>query len=149
MLSARNADYLETVYLLSLRHDTVGVSQVAEERGVTIPTARSAIARLRDGGYVRQERYGKILLTAQGRRSAEHVYRTHRIIFRFLHDVLGVDAETADAEACKMEHGLSENTRAKLVDFIDERSSDQHRGQAGGQDPGKAIAPEAEDDTAV
>ncbi len=50
MLSARNADYLETVYLLSLRNDTVGVSQVAAERDVTVPTARSAIARLRKDG---------------------------------------------------------------------------------------------------
>ena len=48
MLSARIADYLETVYLLSLRQDTVGVSQVATERGVTIPTARSAVRKLKD-----------------------------------------------------------------------------------------------------
>jgi DtxR family Mn-dependent transcriptional regulator len=119
MLSPRTLDYLETVYLLSLRRDTVGVSQVAAERDVTIPTARSAIVRLRTAGFVRQERYGKILLTEKGRKRAESVYRTHRVIFRFLHDVLGVDAETADAEACKMEHGLSENTRARLVDFLD------------------------------
>lgn len=119
MLSARTLDYLETVYLLSLENDTVGVSQVAAERNVTIPTARSAIVRLRNAGLVRQERYGKILLTESGRRRAESVYRTHRVIFRFLHDVLGVDEETADAEACEMEHGLSENTRARLVAFLD------------------------------
>ena len=119
MLSARTLDYLETVYLLSLENDTVGVSQVAAERDVTIPTARSAIVRLRNAGLVRQERYGKILLTESGRRRAESVYRTHRVIFRFLHDVLGVDEETADAEACEMEHGLSENTRARLVAFLD------------------------------
>jgi DtxR family Mn-dependent transcriptional regulator len=127
MLSARSADYLETIYLLSLRHDTVGVSQVAEERGVTIPTARSAIGRLRKAGYVRQERYGKILLTESGRGRAEYVYRTHRIIFRFLHEVLGVDSETADSEACRMEHGLSENTRDRLVDFLDEQCANEDR----------------------
>jgi DtxR family Mn-dependent transcriptional regulator len=119
MLSARTLDYLETVYLLSLENDTVGVSQVAAERNVTIPTARSAIVRLRDAGLVRQERYGKILLTESGRKRAESVYRTHRVIFRFLHDVLGVDEKTADAEACKMEHGLSEDTRTRLVAFLD------------------------------
>jgi DtxR family Mn-dependent transcriptional regulator len=118
MLSPRTLDYLETVYLLSLERDTVGVSQVAAERDVTIPTARSAIERLRKAGFVKQERYGKILLTESGRKRAESVYRTHSVIFRFLHDVLGVDAETADAEACKMEHGLSEDTRARLVDFL-------------------------------
>jgi len=127
MLSARSADYLETVYLLSLRNDTVGVSQVAAERGVTIPTARSAICRLRDAGYVRQERYGKILLTDQGRTRAESVYRTHEVIYRFLHEVLGVDSETADAEACKMEHGLSENTRKRLVDFLNDQCATEGR----------------------
>jgi DtxR family Mn-dependent transcriptional regulator len=121
MLTPRSADYLETVYLLSREKDTVGVSQVAAERGVTIPTARSAIGRLRKDGYLRQERYGKILLTELGRSRAESVYRTHTVIFRFLHEVLGVDAETADAEACKMEHGLSEKTRARLVEFLDEQ----------------------------
>jgi len=123
MLSPRSADYLETVYLLSLSHDTLGVSQVAAERGVTIPTARSAIRRLRKGGFVRQERYGKILLTDLGRDRAKSVYRTHEVIYRFLHGVLGVDAETADSEACKMEHGLSEDTRGRLVAFLDEQSA--------------------------
>ncbi len=120
MLSARSADYLETVFLLSLKNDTVGVSQLAAERGVTIPTARSAVERLKRAGYVRQERYGKILLTELGRVRAESVYRTHTIMFRFLHEVLGLDADTANRDACELEHGLSEKTRARLVEFLDE-----------------------------
>jgi len=124
MLSPRTVDYLETIYLLSLEQDTVGVSQVAAHRDVTIPTARSAILRLRDAGFVRQERYGKVLLTETGRSHAESVYRTHKVIYRFLHEVLGVDPETADSEACKMEHGLSEATRARLVEFLDCQCTD-------------------------
>jgi len=125
MLSARTADYLETIYLLSLRNDTVGVSQVAAERGVTTPTARAAIGRLRKAGYVRQERYGKVMLTNSGRRRAESVYRSHRVIFRFLHEVLGVDTEKADSEACAMEHGLSEDTRSRLVRFLDSQADSE------------------------
>ncbi len=135
MLSARSADYLETVYLLSLRNDTVGVSQVAAERAVTVPTARSAIARLRKDGYVRQERYGKILLTELGRSRAESVYRTHRVIFGLLLAVRGVDAETADTEACKMEHGLSEKTRARLAEFLDEQCAPEEARETGGAAP--------------
>lgn len=119
MLPARTLDYLETIYLLSLRNDTVGVSQVAAERGVTIPTARSAIRRLKQSGYVRQERYGKVVLTPKGRSEAAGVYRTHTMLFRFLHDVLAVDPETADAEACRLEHGLSDDTLRRLVRFLD------------------------------
>jgi DtxR family Mn-dependent transcriptional regulator len=119
MLTPRTADYLETIYLLSLRHDTVGVSQVAAERDVTIPTARAAVDRLKKGGFCRQERYGKIVLTVKGRERAETVYGKHRALFKFLHDVLGVDSDTADGEACALEHGLSPETKAKLVAFMD------------------------------
>lgn len=121
MLTPRTADYLESIYLLSLDHDTVGVSQVAAERDVTIPTARAAVDRLKKGGFVRQERYGKIVLTEKGRARAEAVYGTHRALFRFIHNVLGVDADTADTEACKLEHGLSQDTKARLVRFLDEK----------------------------
>jgi len=120
MLSPRSADYLETVYLLSLRQDTVGVSQVAAERQVTIPTARSAIGRLKKLGLVRQKRYGKIILTEPGRRRAARVYRTHTVLFRFLHEVLGVEHDVADAEACRLEHGLGGDTLSRLVQFLDD-----------------------------
>jgi DtxR family Mn-dependent transcriptional regulator len=121
MLSDRTSDYLETIYLLSLRQDTVGISQVAAARGVTIPTARAAVRRLKDDGCIRQERYGKIILTDDGRERAASVYRTHSALYRFLHTVLGVPAETADADACRLEHGLSETTLGRLMDFLDAR----------------------------
>ncbi len=124
MLTPRAADYLETIYLLSLTNDTVGVSQVAVERGVTIPTARAAVGTLKKGGYVQQERYGKIVLTERGRAKAENIYAIHHALFRFIHEMLGVDAETADGEACKLEHGLSQETKTRLVRFMDERAAE-------------------------
>lgn len=119
MLSPRAADYLETVYLLSLGQDTVGISQVAAERGVKVPSARAAVLRLRDKGYVRQERYGKIILTDKGRKRAAVVYRKHSVIYRFLHGMLGVEPETADEEACRLEHELGPNTLTRLSRFMD------------------------------
>ncbi len=119
MLSVRATDYLETIYLLSLKHDTVGISQVAAERDVTIPTARSGVVRLKRNGLVRQERYGKVVLTEEGRLRAVEIYRTHTLLFRFLHDTLGVERERADAEACRLEHDLSADTVAKLVRFME------------------------------
>jgi Mn-dependent DtxR family transcriptional regulator len=123
MLSDRTSDYLETIYLLSLRQDTVGISQVAAARGVTIPTARAAMGRLKKDGCIRQERYGKILLTDDGRERAARVYRTHSTLFRFLHDVLGVTVETADADACRLEHGLSDATLGRLTEFLDSHAA--------------------------
>jgi DtxR family Mn-dependent transcriptional regulator len=142
MLSPRTADYLETIYVLSLQHDTVGVSQVAADRKVTVPTARSAIGRLKDDGYVRQERYGKVLLTQKGRERAARVYRSHTVLFRFLHEVLRVQPSRADEEACRLEHGLSQDTLAKLLEFLDAQSGlgpkPSKRDAAGGRgtDPG-------------
>lgn len=120
MLTPRAIDYLETIYLLSQRQDTVGVSQVAAERDVTIPTARAAVRKLKEAGYVRQERYGKIVLTKKGTARAATVYRTHTVLYRFLHDLLGVAAGKADDEACRLEHGLSRDTLSRLIDFLDE-----------------------------
>jgi len=134
MLTARTTDYLETIYLLSQRHDTVGVSQVAAERDVTIPTARAAVGRLKNAGYVRQERYGKIVLTRKGSARAARVYRTHRLLYRFLHDVLGVASGTADGEACKLEHGLSEDTLSRLVRFLDRHPELAERVEARAQE---------------
>ncbi len=123
MLTPRSVDYLETIYLLSLRHDTVGVSQLAAEREVTIPTARYAVSRLKTGGYVRQERYGKLVLTDMGRVRGAEIYRAHSVIFQFLHHVLGVDAARADSEACRLEHGLSADTVSRLIDFLERGAS--------------------------
>ena len=46
------------------------------------------------------------------------MYRTHSTLFRFLHDVLGVPVETADADACRLEHGLSDTTLGRLTEFL-------------------------------
>jgi DtxR family Mn-dependent transcriptional regulator len=123
VLTPRTVDYLETIYLLSLRHDTVGVSQVAAERDVTIPTARSAVGRLKTEGYVRQERYGKVVLTDKGRQRGAEIYKTHSVLFRFLSDMLGVEKDRADSEACRLEHELSADTVAKLIEFLEREPS--------------------------
>jgi Mn-dependent DtxR family transcriptional regulator len=90
---------------------------------VTVPTARAAVRRLKDDGCIRQERYGKILLTDDGRERAAVVYRTHSALFRFLRDVLGVDPATADGDACRLEHGLSDETLARLTAFLEDRAA--------------------------
>jgi len=145
MLTPRTADYLETVYLLSLQHDTVGVTQVAAARGVTIPTARAAVRRLKESGYVRQEKYGKIVLTGRGKRRAARVYRTHRTLFRFLHGVLGVERRRADTEACRLEHGLSQETLGLLSDFLDRHAELVATDGAADEGCGETVGAETEE----
>jgi DtxR family Mn-dependent transcriptional regulator len=73
---------------------------------------------LSDSGLVQHRRYGAITLTTSGMRSARDVYHRHTTLLSFLTDVLGVDAETAREDACKLEHSLSAASVSKLTDFV-------------------------------
>ncbi len=118
-LSDKDQDYLETIYVISRDHDTVGVTDVAKARNVTVPTARTAVARLIRNGLVRQQLYGKIMLNEEGERLGEEIYSVHRTLRRFLCEILLLEPKQADEEACRMEHGLSKATLRRLRLFLD------------------------------
>jgi DtxR family Mn-dependent transcriptional regulator len=70
-------------------------------------------------GLVTQERYGKVFLTPSGREHAVRVKRRHRVLRAFLIQILGVSPDTADKDACLMEHVISSETMEKLVLFLE------------------------------
>ena len=117
-ISPKIEDYLETIYRLSLEMDTVGVTDVAKARNVSVPTARTAVNRLQEYGFLHQKHYGKIILHEAGRKKGEEIFSVHKTLRRFLRDFLLVDEETAEKEACKMEHGLSHETLERLQMFL-------------------------------
>ena len=117
-LSSRKEDYLETIFRLASKIESVGISDIARERGVTLPTVKSAMTKLKKDGLVTQRHYGKVVLTEIGRRKAEEVYKAHKTIRAFLHKILELPEEIAEAEACKMEHGLSGQTLEKLRAYV-------------------------------
>jgi DtxR family Mn-dependent transcriptional regulator len=117
-LSSKKEDYLETIYRLSTGAGTVGLTDIARERGVTLPTVNSAIGKLKEDGLVNQEHYGKIALTPAGERKAAEIYRAHKVLSRFLSEILGLSTRQAENEACIMEHGLSPMTLQRLENFI-------------------------------
>lgn len=119
MLSSKLEDYLETIYLLSKREDTVGVTEVARERGVAVPTVRTAIVKLQEVGMVRQQPYGKIILTPQGEETGASIYRVHKTLYRFLAEILLIDPKRAEREACRLEHDLSRETLKRLITFLE------------------------------
>jgi DtxR family Mn-dependent transcriptional regulator len=118
-ISPKIEDYLETIFRLSQEMDTVGVTDVAKARMVSVPTARTAVNKLQELGLVHQKHYGKIILHESGRIKGEQIYRIHRTLRRFLRDILLVDEEIAEKEACQMEHGLSLETLERLNIFLD------------------------------
>ena len=112
-------DYLEAIAQLAKTRDSVRVTQLSEELGVSKPSVSAALSKLSNAGLVRHERYGTIDLTNKGRKLADDVIRRHQIMFRLLTDILGVDRETAEKDACKMEHILSSVSLERLTQFVE------------------------------
>nr|MBN2278689.1 metal-dependent transcriptional regulator [candidate division Zixibacteria bacterium] len=118
-LTSKVEDYLETIYRLSISGDEVGISDVARERGVTLPTVISAVNKLKEMGLVSQQHYGKIHLEASGIDKAREIYETHKALKSFLTEVLRLPADHSEHEACRMEHVMSGKTINRLVTFMD------------------------------
>jgi Mn-dependent DtxR family transcriptional regulator len=115
VLREAGEDYLEAILKLEDTEQNVRSIDVAAELGVSRPSVNKALGVLKKAGMVDQQPYGRISLTSLGREKAHSVTARHEILRSFLVDVLGVDPVTADADACRMEHVVSEETMEKLV----------------------------------
>lgn len=103
-------DYLEAILQLENDAGQVRSVDVANKLSVTRPSVNKAIAALKEEGLVTQELYGNISLTPKGREYAKEVMERHCTLRDFLKTVLGVDDENAEADACRMEHIISDQT---------------------------------------
>lgn len=110
-------DYLETLLILNNENGKIRCVNVAKRMKVSKPSVNKAMNVLKEKGLVLQETYGDIHFTPEGKEVAEKVYQRHTTILRFLVDVLGVKEETAEIEACHIEHVISEDTFQKIRDF--------------------------------
>ncbi|MGN0772535.1 MAG: metal-dependent transcriptional regulator [Candidatus Ventricola sp.] len=99
-------DYLERILMLYEAKGTVRSIDIAMEMGVTKPSVSFAMKKLRENGYIRMDEDNLITLTESGMEIAQRIYTRHKILTQYLMK-LGVDEETARADACKMEHDLS------------------------------------------
>lgn len=104
-------DYIEAIYELCQKGDGSCRSvDVAESLGFSKASVTRATKNLREGGYIEQERYGLISITPKGEEYGRVIHNRHRALMSFLEDILGVDPQTANAEACKIEHCVSQDT---------------------------------------
>ncbi len=118
-LSQSLEDYLETILILSEEDESVRVRDVAERLGVKKPSVVAAVKSLVEKDLINHERYGSLRLTPAGSAIAHEVYHRHKIIYSFLNQVLGVDEETAERDACQLEHNMSADTMERLLKFIE------------------------------
>jgi len=113
-------DYLEAILGLSeSATPAVRVTDLSERLAVSKPSVSIAVKKLADAGLVSHEPYGDIRLTPAGRERAEDVASRHDLMYRFLRNILGVSGETAERDACRLEHGLSPETVRCLARFVE------------------------------
>ncbi len=105
--------YLETIYTLTQTRVAVRSIDVCEHMGFSKPSVSRAIGLLRSGGFVEVDEKGHLTLTEQGRAVAERTFERHRLL-KEVFVRLGVDEEIADADACKIEHHISDTTMEAL-----------------------------------
>ena len=109
--------YLETIHILSRCGGTVRSVDVSEHMGYSKPSVSRAIGLLKQGGLVTVDADGSLHLSAAGLEIAEKMYRRHTLLSDFFVS-LGVERATADEDACKIEHHLSDPSFTALENFI-------------------------------
>lgn len=102
-------DYLEAIYVLEQSGESIQSVKVAKLLSVSRPAVNQAVHTLIADGYAEMPAYGNIVLTAKGREVAKKTYLRHTTIKNFLLS-LGVSEQAAEADACKIEHIISEET---------------------------------------
>ena len=108
-------DYLEAILVLQKQKGMVRSVDVARHLEVTKPSVCNAVATLRDGGFLTMDSDYFLHLTDVGREVAEQIYEKHCFFTERLIAV-GVDPETAEREACRMEHVISQESFERLRD---------------------------------
>ena len=115
--------YLESILVLSLQGKSVRSVDVAEHMGYSKPSVSRAIGLLKNGGYVVVDKDGFLQLTESGREAAGRTYERHRVLTAML-ELIGVSAETAAADACKIEHNISDETFEALKAHLERQQND-------------------------
>ena len=112
-LYASGEDYLETILILHRKMGMVRSVDVSRHMAVSKPSVCHAVAVLQEGGFLAVDGDHFLHLTEQGRIIAEKIYERHRFFTDRLIEA-GVDPKTAEADACRIEHVISDETFRRL-----------------------------------
>lgn len=112
-------DYLEAIYNISQNKTNVRTTDIALYLGISKPSVNRAVNSLKQHGLVSHKPYGDIVLTERGIQIGETVCLRHKMIKKFLVNVLHIPEEEAEKEACQIEHNISQNTIDKMKNFME------------------------------
>src|SRR5436309_15337678 len=118
--------YLEAIYYMWSEREPLRSARLADGLGGSRSTVAVGLRRMTRDGLVRMNRRKEIELTPAGMRAAESIVRRHRIMERWLTDGLGLDWVTADTEAARLEHAVSEVVEQRLYEVLGRPASCPH-----------------------
>lgn len=123
-LSASLEDYLESILVLIQQQGMARVKDIAARLHVQMPSVTGALRSLATKKLVDHDPYSTITLTPKGEEIARDLVRRHRVLTRFLADFLGLDHETAERNACEIEHAIEPIVLDRLVAFVEARDAE-------------------------
>ncbi len=117
-IHASGEDYLEAMLILQKQMGESAVRSVdlARHMGFSKPSISHAVSVLRDGGFLTMDKDSFLHLTVEGRKIAEKIYERHRFFTQWLIEA-GIDPETAEQDACRMEHTISQKSFEQIQVF--------------------------------
>jgi len=118
-LSESLQDYLEAVYLLAQRRGVARMKEIAALVGVGKSSVTCGVQALAEHGLVNYQPYQYVTLTEAGEAMGKALLHKHRVLKRFLMEVLGVPEEEAEAVGCRMEHAIKGDVLDRFVRFLD------------------------------
>ena len=121
-LYASGEDYLEAVLVLQKKKDMVRSVDLARHMGFSKPSISHAVGVLRDGGFLTMDEDGFLHLTDIGREVAEKIYERHCFFTEQL-IAAGVDPKTAEADACRIEHIISDESFSRLKEAAEQEQT--------------------------
>jgi DtxR family Mn-dependent transcriptional regulator len=127
--------YLETIYYIAAEGDVVRPSRLSNWIGVSAPTVSEALRRLERDGWIAIQPDRSVVLTSEGERVASSIVRRHRVLERWLTDVLGFDWAAADLEAERIASSISDEVIARIDESMGTPTTCPHGNAIPGRDP--------------
>lgn len=118
MVSENIEEYLECIWELTQDGTPARTTDISKKMKVSPASVTEMMQRLDSLGYITYEKYKGVTLTESGNKIGETIKRKHRLLERFLVDVLGIDKEKSHDEACRLEHMLSDESERRISEMM-------------------------------
>lgn len=118
VLTSGLEDYIEVISNYIKKYDKVRAIDISRELNVSRASVSEALKRLADMGLINYGKYGIISITDTGEKAACQVVEKHELLYKFFNELLGIEAQEAAENACKIEHIISKNALEQLKKLV-------------------------------